>query len=160
MSAKRDPLQLLRDVSLLAAGLFRSRQIHDVLPERIARLTEMVNQAPFAIGLMDSTGTWMIMNAAMERFVPEQIPSQDPKRIQRWRAIDAENGLLHPTRWPSARALRGESVTPGVRFNYTTDEGYQVATRVAAIPVRDASGKIAGAVAMIVEIETSPHQTV
>jgi PAS domain-containing protein len=104
------------------------------------------------VGLMDRHGKWLMVNATMRKYVPERIPSHDPQRTKRWRAFDGE---LEPYYWPGARALRGETVRPGIRFIFTTDEGQEILTEVAAAPFRNGKGDLVGAIAVVNEITES-----
>ncbi len=114
-----------------------------------APLVAMLDQMPIGVGLMDRNGTWIMVNGTMRRFVPQRIPSRDPQRMQRWRGFDADGRPLDPSRWPGARALQGETVSPGLDFVYTTDDGREVWARVAAAPFRNADGRMAGAIAVV-----------
>jgi PAS domain-containing protein len=122
--------------------------------ESEARLASLLDQMPFGFGLTDHTGVWALANLPMRRYAPEKIPSRDPQAIHRWQTFDAEGRPLDPSDWPSARALRGETVIPGVEFIHTTDDGQQIVTRMAAAPVRFADGHVAGAVCVVQELES------
>ncbi|MCU0636675.1 MAG: PAS domain S-box protein, partial [Gemmatimonadaceae bacterium] len=50
-------------------------------------------------------------------------------------------------------ALRGEMVVPGLGFLFTTDEGREIWTNVAASPMRDAAGTVTGAVVVVRDID-------
>ena len=60
------------------------------------------------------------------------------------------NTSLSTNPYSSARALRGETVNPGIDMMlYTTDEGQEIWTRVAAPRFRDGNGDVVGAITMI-----------
>ncbi len=147
--------QLLDMVASQAAELFGGERAGTNRSESEARLALILDQMPFGFGLTDHTGIWILANVLMRRYAPEMIPSRDPKIVHRWQGFDKEGRLLDPSRWPNARALRGETVVPGIDFIYTTDDGRHVATRIAAAPVRYAGGHVAGAVCVVEELEKS-----
>jgi PAS domain S-box-containing protein len=122
------------------------------LRESEARLAAILDQMPIGVGLMDTDGRWILANPVMKHFVPEMIPSRDGRHIGQWHGFDADGRLLEPIQWPSARALRGETVVPGVELTYTPDDGRKVWTRVAAAPFHNADGKIVGAIAILQDI--------
>lgn len=121
--------------------------------ESETRLASLLDQMPFGFGLTDHTGVWILANVPMRRYAPEKIPSRDLQAIHRWQTFDTEGRPLDPSHWPNARALRGETVIPGIEFIHTTDDGQQVVTRMAAAPVRYADGYVAGVVCVVQELE-------
>jgi PAS domain-containing protein len=149
-----DVKHLLDTVSRQATDLFDRERSEKDRGDSKARLAAMLNHIPFAIGLTDHTGNWIMANIAMRQFAPRQALARDPQRNRRCRSIDPEGRPLSPTNWPSARALRGETVNPGIEFIYCADEGQKVRCRVAAVPVRYGDGDLAGAVVVVEELET------
>jgi PAS domain-containing protein len=123
-----------------------------LLRESETRLAALLAQMPCGVGLMDRDGKWIIANPTMRRFMPEQIASRDSQRVGRWCGFDADGRPLDPEHWPNARALRGEVVHPGIELTYTTNDGQELWTRVAAAPFRTSKGELSGAVAMVEDI--------
>jgi hypothetical protein len=109
-----------------------------------------VNQMPCGAGLMDLEGKWIFANAIMRRFVPNQIPSRDTLRKERWRAFDGEGRQLDPIDWPGARALRGE--TAGVKLIYRSEDDREYSTHVSATPFLNAEGLQVGGIVLITEV--------
>ncbi|PXA97510.1 hypothetical protein DMC47_13205 [Nostoc sp. 3335mG] len=133
---------------LLGAGSHTSHE------QDKARVPSIIDRLPVAVGLIDAAGSLRISNAPMGRFVPERIPSRDSEQVHRWRFPTRDGGRLNPFLWPSARALRGETVTPGVEGIYTDDVGNEIATRVASFPVwQEGSTSVLGAVSAVYETE-------
>jgi signal transduction histidine kinase len=60
---------------------------------------------------------------------------------------------LEPENYPGARALRGETVVPGIDFLHTDAAGRETNIRVSAAPFRDQAGKIAGLVTIQQDID-------
>ena len=118
-----------------------------------SRLTAVLEQLPVAVGVMDMNGHWLRSNPMMDLHLPEAIPSVRPEGLKRWRAWD-EHGLpLKPENWPGQRALRGETVAPGIEVLHTLDDGREVWMRVSAAPLRDEDGTIIGATAVVQDVD-------
>jgi signal transduction histidine kinase len=118
-----------------------------------ARLAAVMQQLPVGVGMVDPSGRLVIGNAAMRRFVPgEVIPSRDAGSVQRWRAFAPDGSPLPPNQWPGGRALRGETVTPGVEMLFVDDDGREIWTLVSTAPMRDGAGAVIGAIAVVQDI--------
>ena len=118
-----------------------------------ARLAAVLRQIPVAVGAMDQSGRMVIANAAMRRFAPSVVPSRDAERIERWRAWGPDGSPLEPNEWPGARALRGETVVPGIEMLFVDDDGRETWNLVSTAPMRDAAGAVVGAIAVVQDIE-------
>lgn len=118
-----------------------------------ARLAAVLQQLPVGVGVTDRNGRIMISNPAMRRFSPEVIPSPDATSKQRWRCWAPDGSLLEPDQWPGARALRGETVLPGIEMLFVDDDGRETWTLVSTTPMRDAGGAVAGAIAVVQDIQ-------
>jgi PAS domain-containing protein len=132
----------------------RQRRLVDLaLRDSEARLTALLEQLPVGIGLTDREGKFLIKNSLLSNFVADRPPSLDPMFRARWRAWDANGRLLDPSEWPGARALRGESVSPGCEMLYTGDDGKQIWTRIVSVPFRDQEGEVSGVVLVVQDID-------
>jgi signal transduction histidine kinase/DNA-binding response OmpR family regulator len=118
-----------------------------------ARLAAVLQQLPVGVGVTDQDGRMVISNAGMRRYIPEVIPSRDPERIRRWQSWAPDGSPLEPDQWPSARALRGETVVPGIEMRFVDDDGRETWTLVSTAPMRDAAGAVAGAIAVVQDID-------
>jgi PAS domain S-box-containing protein len=118
-----------------------------------ARLVALLEQLPVGIGLTDREGRFVIRNSVLNNFVGDKLSSRDPVWRTRWRAWDEEDNLLDPSEWPSARAMRGESVSPGVEMLYTAEDGRQIWTRVLSVPFRDQADDVAGVIVVVQDID-------
>jgi PAS domain S-box-containing protein len=118
-----------------------------------ARLTALLEQLPVGIGLTDREGRFLIRNSLLNNFVGERLSSLDPVYAARWRAWDEEGRILDPSEWPSARALRGESVSPGCEMLYTATDGKQIWTRVLSVPFRDQADEVSGVIVVVQDID-------
>lgn len=109
---------------------------------------------PIGICTIDPEGNMVILNDVMRRFLPTgTIPSRDPARMTRWRGWDSAGLPVQPQDFPGARALRGESVVPGIQMLYLDDDGKEIWTEVRAAPLRDSDGEITGALVVVVDVD-------
>src|ERR1044072_3781863 len=132
----------------------RERRVAELaLRNSEARLTALLEQLPVGIGLTDREGRFLIRNSLLNNFVGDRHSSLDPVFAARWRAWDEEGRPLDPSEWPSARALRGESVSPGCEMLYTGADGKQIWTRVLSAPFRDQSGELSGVIVVVQDID-------
>ena len=118
-----------------------------------ARLTTVLQQLPVGVGVMDKSGRMVMCNPGMRRYAPEVIPSRDPDSIQRWQGWGQDGSLLELDQWPGARALRGETVVPGIEMSFVGDDGRETWTLVSTTPMRDAAGEVVGAIAVVQDID-------
>ena len=118
-----------------------------------ARLAALLEQLPVGIGLTDRDGRFLIRNSLLHKFVGDQLSALDPVNRQRWRGWDEEGRLLDPSEWPSARAMRGESVSPGCEMLYTAEDGKQIWTRVLSVPFRDQNDELTGVIVVVQDID-------
>ena len=152
-------------ILLLLAGLIwwtavslnrtdRERRLANIaLRHSESRLMALLEQLPVGIGLTDREGRFLISNAPLNNFVGDRVPSSDPAATTRWRGWDEDGRPLDRSEWPAARALRGESVSPGMEFLHTTDDGKQIWTRILSVPFRDQADEIAGVIVVVENID-------
>ncbi|HYF08002.1 MAG TPA: PAS domain S-box protein [Acetobacteraceae bacterium] len=144
---------VLRDMS-------ERRRAEAALAESQARLSAVFAALPLGVALIDPAGRVVLANPGMRRYLPGGvIPSRDPTRTARWRARHPDGTPVAGDDYPASRALRGETVLPGVEFLYAEDDGREVWTRCGAVPLRglrDADhpeGRVLGAVLVIHDID-------
>jgi signal transduction histidine kinase/ActR/RegA family two-component response regulator len=140
----------------LVAVLFRDISEQKLSEEKVRqseqRLRSIIEQLPAGVGVMDAGGQWTLSNSVMDRYVPNGIPSSRPERIRQWRGWDENGALIPPENWPSRRALRGETVMPGMEMLHTADDGKETWVRTTAAPLRYENGKVVEACAVVVDI--------
>ncbi|WP_321877416.1 hybrid sensor histidine kinase/response regulator [Paraburkholderia bannensis] len=141
----------LPDFSRNADGRVRE-QTRETQRANEKRLLTIIEQLPAGVGVLDPGGKWILSNAAMKRWLPVGIPSMQVEQIPRWRAWDAQGNPVAPDNWPGKRALRGETVMPGLEMRYTDDDGEQHWMRASAAPLRDASARVMGACVVVQDI--------
>ncbi|MEH3046287.1 PAS domain-containing sensor histidine kinase [Sphingomonas adhaesiva] len=119
-----------------------------------ARLEAVFAALSVGVHVADENGRTILTNAELTRFLPSGvIPSRDANRRWRWRAWDADGTPIAPSDFPGARALRGDTVVPGIEMLYTDDTGREVWTVVSATPIRDAQGAVIGQVGVVSDID-------
>jgi PAS domain S-box-containing protein len=92
-----------------------------------------------------------LSNACFQRYGIESLPSFD--RESRWRAHTREGNLLDRSQYPGARALRGETVVPGIDFIFMPPERDELWMRVSAAPFRLVGQAIVGGVTVIQDVD-------
>ena len=117
----------------ISAGKRAERALRD--QERL--LASLLDNLPLGVGVYDSHGDVVHSNQSMRDYAGlTRLPSRDKAGSRRWRSYDAEQRPIPPESYPGARALRGESVLPGIDFLYRAREGPERWMRVSAVPFR------------------------
>ncbi|MBP0588371.1 response regulator [Paraburkholderia sp. LEh10] len=150
--ASEHEFQLLDILGRQAADLIERACANEAVHASERRLRTIIEQLPAGVGVSDMTGRWTLSNSLMEKYVPTAIPSRAAERTALWRARDEHGNPVDPKDWPGARALRGETVVPGVEMLYTDETGRESWMRVSSAPLRDIAGKVTGACSVIQDI--------
>jgi PAS domain S-box-containing protein len=129
------------------------KRTEEALRDSEARLSTFLEQLPIGVGAIDLEGQWTIRNAVMRSFANTTVPSRDAEGRARWRAFDSAGKPIPAQDWPGERALRGETVSPGMEMTYTTDAGTQIWTRVSSAPLFNQAGKMIGALSVVQDID-------
>jgi len=109
-----------------------------------SHLLSILKQLPVGVAVFDKGGTPFLKNELMDLYMPRMIPSKDPRGIKQWCAFDTEGNEIPPDQWPGARALRGDTVVPGIEFTYTENDGQERWITVSAAPLLSKEGEIIG----------------
>lgn len=100
-------------------------------------LASVLENLPLGVGIYSATGNLAHSNEQMRHYVGvSRLPSQQPDSSRRWRSYGPDGQLIAPADYPGARALRGETVTPGIDFLYSAEGEEERWLRVSAIPFR------------------------
>lgn len=135
------------------AAVERARA-EEALRKSEAELAAVFYVLPVGVGFVNCDGEIIFSNEEMKRYLPtKKIPSRDKERSERWTAHYPDGERVEEKDYPTALALRGEYVVPGIEFLYKEDNGNSIWTRVAAVPINDDKGKTIGAVCMVVDID-------
>ncbi|HHA2817952.1 TPA: sensor histidine kinase [Stenotrophomonas maltophilia] len=109
---------------------------------------------PVGLCIVDLEGSMVLSNDQMRAYLPSgKVPSTDAENQHRWRGWHPDGSIIGPEDFAIARAMRGETVVPGLEFQYLHDDGRVRWTRVAAAPLRDTDGGVSGVFAIAVDID-------
>ncbi|WP_294997349.1 PAS domain-containing protein [uncultured Stenotrophomonas sp.] len=118
------------------------------------RLELAFKMLPVGLCIVDLEGRMLLSNDQMRGYLPTgKVPSSDEANQHRWRGWHPDGSPIGPEDFAIARAMRGETVVPGLEFQYLHDDGRARWTRVAAAPLRDADGEVSGVFAIAVDID-------
>jgi PAS domain S-box-containing protein len=131
----------------------QKRRAVEALRESEGRLSAVLEQLPVGVGVLGRNGQIIQSNSALREVIPQStLPSSDPERMERWHSVDNQGGPLPPHQWPGARALRGETVRPGIEFRYTEDDGRKRWLIASSAPFRSKDDEIIGAITVVEDI--------
>jgi PAS domain S-box-containing protein len=144
-------------INIVAEDITDKKRHEQQLRERERLLKAVLDALPLGVGLTRTDGEVTLANARFRHYVPAHIPSRDESRAALWEAYDTEGLRIPPENYPGARALRGEDVIPGTDFLFHPPDAAPAWTRVAAVPFRNDSGEIQGAIAVVSDIDCERH---
>lgn len=116
------------------------------------RLQAIIDQLPVGVGVISRAGGFVMTNSILRSYVDSWVPPRDSAGRLRWRTYDHEGRPVAPKDWPGARALRGETVTPGVEFVHIDEDGRERWQLVSTAPYRRPSGQVVGAICVVQDI--------
>jgi PAS domain-containing protein/DNA-binding CsgD family transcriptional regulator len=134
----------------------RRGEAEDALRLGESRLSRMIDQLPIGVGLVDRDGRFLLRAGLLGHLWDEMMPSRRPGPGS-WKAFRADGRPISPSDFPAERALRGETVSPGVTFTLADAGGKETWVRVSAAPFRNAAGEIEGAVAVLEDVDEETH---
>ena len=145
-------LSLLEEVTERTWATVERARAEAAARESRQQLAAVIDQLPVAAGMLDMRGRFAISNAALRVFTLPTLPSGDPDQQSRWSGKDELGRPLPPERWPGARALRGETVSPGVEMTFRPEGGRELHTIVSAVPLRGPDGAQTGAIVAVQDV--------
>lgn len=117
------------------------------------QLSAAFKASPVGLAFIDTKGAMVFSNDEMRRFLPNNIiPSKDETRYLRWVGYDEDGKIVERNNFPTIRALRGETVVPGIVMLYTNDADQKIWTRVSSVPIKDGYGNVVGAISCVTDI--------
>lgn len=130
------------------------KQAEQTLHETREMLSAVFAALPVGVAVVEQTGKLLLSNQEMHQYLPTNIlPSLDDSRHDRWRAFHPDGQPYSRKDFPGSRALRGERVVPGIEALYRNDEGDEIWTQVAAVPLKDRDGVPHGQVSIVTNID-------
>lgn len=130
------------------------KQTEQMLFEARETLAAVFEALPVGVAVVDHSGKVVLSNKEMHQYLPTGVlPSRDDARRSRWRAFHADGSPCAQKDFAGARALRGERVVPGIEALYTRDDGSEIWTQVAAVPLAARDGAPNGQVSVVMNID-------
>jgi len=130
------------------------KRTEQALHETRDTLVTMFDALPVGVAVAGQDGKLLLSNQAMHRYLPTGVlPSLDEERYMRWTAFDADGKPLERHDFAGARASRGERVVPGIEARYLGDDGVEIWTQVAAVPLKGRDDVMRGHVAIVTDID-------
>jgi PAS domain S-box-containing protein len=130
------------------------KRTEQALHETRDTLVAMFDALPVGVAVAGQDGKLLLSNQAMHRYLPTGVlPSLDEERYLRWTAFHDDGRLVERRDFAGARASRGERVVPGIEARYLGDDGVEIWTQVAAVPLKGRDGTTRGHVAIVTDID-------
>lgn len=147
-------IALVQEVGERTWGAIERARAEAALRRSEERLALAFSTLPLGIAIIDANGEISTANDEMRRFLPTGlIPSHHPEHSARWQGWDADGKIVLPEDFPTARALRGEAVSPGMQMLYREDSGTEIWTEVLAVPLSGTAGQIDGAMTAVIDVD-------
>ncbi|WP_162244817.1 PAS domain-containing hybrid sensor histidine kinase/response regulator [Massilia sp. Leaf139] len=130
------------------------KQAEQALDQTRIMLSAVFEALPVGVAVVDRTGKVILSNHEMHQYLPTNVlPSLDEARQVRWQSFHTDGSRVALSDFAGARALRGERVVPGMEALYQRDDGSDLWTQVAAVPLHDSDGTPAGQVTVVMNID-------
>lgn len=138
----------------------QDRKVEQSLGDEQSLLVSVLENLPLAVGVYDRNGSLIHSNQRMRDYVAvDRLPSREPASSQRWRGYDPDGRRIAPEDYPGARALRGETVMPGIDFRYLGDDPQERWVRVSAAPLHVDGASTGRAIVVVQDIDDLKQAT-
>lgn len=146
-------------VAVLFHDISERKQIEEALRVSERRLRAIIEQLPVGVVVTDEGGRWTLSNARMAEYVADAVSPRPSTAVTEWRAWDERGDPIPPEDWPARRALRGETVTPGLEMHRSTDAAQGSWMRVSAAPLRNDDIVVGACVVVqdVTELKNAEH---
>jgi PAS domain S-box-containing protein len=133
------------------------RAAQAALRESEARLKAVMDNVPVGVLLAEApSGRILLGNRRLEEILrhPVELLGSITEYRAKWEAYHADGRRMDGPEFPLARALL-TGLPATAEFHYRRGDGSMVWLRIAGTPIRDAQGRVAGAVAAITDIDAT-----
>ena len=152
--ALRDERGDLIGAAAFTIDISARRQAERALRDQQMLLASVLEHLPLGVGVYGRQGDLMHSNQCMRDFTElARLPPREPGWSRRWRGYDPDNRPIPSERYPGARALRGEFVTPGIDFLYGELDVPERWLRITAVPFRPEGDAADGAVVVVQDVD-------
>lgn len=149
-------LLLLPGIAASLVYLMDTRKRHQAMEhERGAELAILLESMPEAVFIFDTAGRVLESNSAAERLCQcdgATLRGMRLRELARRVGAQHEGGPIEYERLTVARALRGEAVRDERRVLCHPEDGSPMITLLSANPMRDAQGRLLGAVLVVRDV--------
>ncbi|MFC5513357.1 PAS domain S-box protein [Massilia jejuensis] len=131
------------------------KRAEQTLQETRETLSAVFEALPVGVAVVDQSGEVVLSNKEMQQYLPTEglPPLHAPARYERWRSFHADGRPRVRAEFADARALRGERVVPGIEALYRKDDGSEIWTQVAAVPLKGSDESPNGLVSIVTNID-------
>ena len=152
--ALHDETGSLIGASALITDMSGRKETERALRDQQMLLVSVLDNLPLGVGVYDHDGNLTHSNQRMRDYTAlARLPSRDPGLWRRWRSYDPEGRPIPPERYPGARALQGEQVTPGMDFLYEGQDSLERWLRISAVPFRSEADEPDGAIVVVQDVD-------
>jgi PAS domain S-box-containing protein len=141
-------IQILGEECVLGitCDITHRKRVEEALAESERRLRVVLDTLPVGVAVVNPAGDIILNNPASKRVWSELIPS-GPERYARSRGWWHDTGkAIEPDEWGSARALAQGERSINEVLEIEAFDGVRKIIQNSAVPIRDAAGRITGAV--------------
>jgi PAS domain S-box-containing protein len=145
----------VREIDELAAALLRQSRARDWIEDELrrneSRLRAILDTVPVAVVIAGPTGEVLDGNRQLEEFLGSA--SRREGSFFDWPLTHGDGSPVRQIELPVHRVLHGEAEAAEIECIAETADGTRRWIRTIAAPIRDQTGRVAGAVASIIDID-------
>jgi PAS domain S-box-containing protein len=152
ISPIRDPQGRIVGASKIARDITRRKQAEIKLRESERRLQELLSAIPAALYTTDASGKITYYNEAAVKFAGREPTLGSDEWCVTWKLYTPDGKFLPHDQCPMAIALKEGRPVRGVEAVAERPDGTRVPFIPYPTPLRDANGKVVGAINMLVDV--------
>ena len=136
------------------------KQAELALRDQQMLLASLLDNLPVGVGIYDRHGGLVRSNQRLRDYAGlTHLPSRERATSWQWRSYDADKQPIRSDAYPGARALRGESVVPGVDFLYEAKDAPPLWLRVSAVPFSREGDGVDQAIVVVQDVDDLKRAT-